>query len=56
MVDGRNPFKIKNVIGQGDNFRNSCLLHYPHLKEKYKLITIDLNKQRSLDADPKAIK
>ena len=28
---------------------------YPYLKENYEMITIDLNKQQSLDSDPSAI-
>ena len=31
-----------------------CLLAYPHFKNNYKLIAIDLNKQQKLDADTKA--
>ena len=31
------------------------LVDYPHFKEYYKVIAIDLSKQQKLDADPKAI-
>ena len=33
-----------------------CLLDYNYFKNCYKVIAIDLSKQRALDADPKAIK
>ena len=33
----------------------SCLLDYPHFKEHYGLIAIDLSKQQGLDANAKAI-
>ena len=32
-----------------------CLLDYLYFKENYKMIAIDLSKQRVLDADPRAI-
>ena len=32
-----------------------CLLSYLYLKESYKLNTIDLSKQQTLDTDSKAI-
>ena len=35
---------------------NGCLLDYSYFKDHYKKITIDLNKQQVLDADPRAIK
>ena len=31
------------------------MLDYPYFKENYKMIAIDLSKQQSLDADPRAI-
>ena len=40
---------VKEVITLG------CFLDYPHFKEHYKLIAIDLSKQQKLDADPKRI-
>ena len=68
MIDGRNFFhqSIKNDLkthdkirkpatGQGDDYTTGCLLDYPYFKKYYKLIAIDLSKQRKLDADPKAI-
>ena len=68
MIDERNFFHqpIKNDLkthdkfrkpatGQGDDYTTRCLLDYPYFKKYYKLIAIDLSKQRKLDADPKAI-
>ena len=31
-----------------------CLLDYPYFKKNYKMIAIDLSKQKALDADPRA--
>ena len=45
----------KTVTGQGDDYTTGCLLNYPYFKENYKMIAIDLSKQRALDADPRAI-
>ena len=32
-----------------------CLLDYPYLKKHYKMIPVDLSKQKVVDTDPKAI-
>ena len=32
-----------------------CLLDHPYFKENYKMIAIDLSKQKALDADSRAI-
>ena len=68
MINRRNFFDqpIKNDLktydnirkiatGQGDDYTTGCLLDYPYFKKYYKLIVIDLSKQQTLDADPKAI-
>ena len=68
MIDGRNfldqPVKDdlrtynnirKIATGQGDHYTTGCLLDYPYFKECCKMLTIDLNKQQTLYADPKAI-
>ena len=67
MIDGRNVFdqpinndktyeNIRKIaIGQGDNYTTGCLLDYPHFKENYKMIAVDLSKQQALDTDPSAI-
>ena len=45
----------KIATGRGDDYTTACLLDYPYFKDSYKMITIDLNKQQTLDADPRAI-
>ena len=68
MIDGKNVFDqpINNMtktyenirkiaIGQGDDYTTGCLLDYSYFKENCKMIAIDLNKQQTLDADPRAI-
>ena len=68
MFDGRNLFdqQIKNdfktfdnirviSMGQGDDYTVGCLLDYLYFKKYYKLIKINLSKQKKLEADPKAI-
>ena len=67
MIDARNFFDqpIKNDIkiyenirkittGQRDDYTTCCLLDYNYFK-KHKMIAINLSKQQSLHADPKAI-
>ena len=47
---------IRNIaIGQGDDYATGCLLDYTYSKKYYKMIAIDLSKQKALDADPRAI-
>ena len=41
--------------GQGDDYATGCLLDYTYSKKYYKMIAIDLSKQKALDADPRAI-
>ena len=43
------------MTGQGYDYTTRCLLVYPYFKKYCKLITVDLSKQQTLDADPKAI-
>ena len=45
----------KIATGQNDDYATRCLLGYPHFKEYYKLVAMDLSKQQELDADLKAI-
>ena len=42
------------MISQGNYYTIGCLLDYPYFK-KHKMISIDLSKQKAVDADPKAI-
>ena len=68
MINGENFFDqpIKNkkttyhnirkiVIGYGDDYTTGCLLDYPCFIETYKMIAINLSKQKVLDFDPRAI-
>ena len=65
IINGKNFFNqtIKNGLktydnikkiatGQHDDYTTGCLLDYPYFKDYYKLIAIDLSKQRKLDTDP----
>ena len=45
----------KVSTGQGDDYATGCLLNYAHFKENYRLIVVDLSKQKALDADSRAI-
>ena len=44
----------KISTGQGDDYTTGCLLDYPYFKDFYEMITKDLGKQQTLDADPEA--
>ena len=68
MINGENFFDqtIKNnkvtydnirkiATGQGDDYTTGCLLDYPYFADTYKMIAVDLSKQHTLDADPRAI-
>ena len=35
----------KTATGKGDDHTTGCLLDYPYIKDNYKMIAIDLNKQ-----------
>ena len=39
----------------GDDYTTGCLLDYSYFKDNYRLIAVDLRKQKALDADPRAI-
>ena len=45
----------KIATGQGGDYITGCLLDYNYFKNYYKMIASDLSRQRTLDADPKAI-
>ena len=68
MHDGKNffdqPMKNNKVTyenirkfatGQRDDYTTGCLLDYIYFKNYYKMVAVDLSKQQTLDADPKAI-
>ena len=45
----------KLTTGQDEDYTTVCLLDYDYIKNYYRLIAVDLSKQKDLDADPKAI-
>ena len=45
----------KIATGQDDDYTTGCLLDYPYFANTYKMIAVDLSKQRALDAHPRAI-
>ena len=46
--------EVKTVsIGQGDDYTTGCLLDYAYFNDNYRIIAVDLNKEK--DPDPKAI-
>ena len=45
----------KVSTGQGDDYATGCLLDYVYFKDNYKLIAVDLSKQKTLDAVTRAI-
>ena len=68
IIDGRNfhdnPIKSdiekyrelkKVMIGKGDDCTTGSLLDFNYFKKHYKLVAVDLSKQKELDADPIAI-
>ena len=68
MIDGRNFYhqliddlikqydKGKKVFtGQGNGYTTGCLLDYAYFKDNYRLIAVDLSKQKALDANPREI-
>ena len=68
FIDGRNFYdqpvndlikqydKIRKVsTGQGDDYTTWSLLDYAYFKDNYRLIAVDLSKQKALDADLRAI-
>ena len=45
----------KVMIGKGEDYTTGSLLDYNYFKKHYKLVAVDLSKQKELDADPRAI-
>ena len=43
------------MIGKGKDYTTGSLLDYNYFRNHYKLIAVDLSKQKELDADPRAI-
>ena len=68
IIDGRNFYdnpiesdiekyrELKKVmIGKGEDYTTGSLLDFNHFDKHYKLVAVDLSKQKELDADPRAI-
>ena len=45
----------KVMIGKVEDYTTGSLLDYDYFKKNYKLVAVDLSKQKELDADPRAI-
>ena len=43
------------MIGKGEDYTAGSLLDYDYFHKNYKLLAVDLSKQKELDADPRAI-
>ena len=49
---------MKNKIvnnSEGKDYTTGCLLDYGYIQSHYKLIAVNLGRQKELNADPKAI-
>ena len=68
QIDGKNFYdqptndsikqydKIRKIsTGQGDDYTAGCFLDFAYFEKNYRSIAIDLNKQKALDADLRAI-
>ena len=68
IIDGRNFYdnpiesdiekyrELKKVmIGKGEDYTTGSLLDYNYFNKHYKLVAVDLSKQKELDPDPRAI-
>ena len=68
IIDGRNFYdnpiesdigkygELKKVmIGKGEDYATGSLLDYDYFKKNYRLVAVDLSKQKELDGDPRAI-
>ena len=62
MIDGKgfwpaskNNLRAYDNIGQKDDYTTVCLLDYNYFNNYYKIVPLDLNKQKALDADSKSI-
>ena len=41
--------------GQGDDYTTGCLLDVSYFEKNYRIIAVDLSKQKALDADSRAM-
>ena len=44
------------MIGRGEDYTTGSLLDFDYFKKHYKLVAVDLSKQKELDAYPRTIK
>ena len=67
-IDGRNFYdqpindsikqydEVRKIsTGQGDDYTTGCLLDFAYFEKNYRLIAVNLSKQKALDADSRAI-
>ena len=48
--------KVRKVsTGKGDDCNTGCLLAYAYFKDNYRIIAVDLSKQKALDADQQIV-
>ena len=43
------------MIGKGEDYSTGSFLDFNYFDKHYKLVAVDLSKQKELDADPRAI-
>ena len=43
------------MIGKGEDYTAESLLDFDYFKKYYKLVDVDLSKQKELDPDPRAV-
>ena len=43
------------TTGQEKDYATGCLLDYDYIKNHYRLIAVDLSRQKKLDGDPKKL-
>ena len=43
------------MIGKGEDYTTGSLLDFNYFDKHYKLVAVDLSKQKELDPDPRAI-
>ena len=46
---------LKLMTGQSEDYTTGCLLYYEYVKNRYRLIAVDLSRQKELHVDPKVI-
>ena len=51
------PYKENRNLttGQGEDYTTGCLLDPDYIRNHYRLISVELSRQKQLDADPKLI-